>query len=138
MNVIHTSCLHKPVHLHGISYSFSSVLHEWLKMGHKSFTARQNSSFPVAFLSACLMGPGAEQGLLPINNTGRTHSTFHWVLALQPQKQQAKYKARSRQGSPSPPSSRAGPLEPWGASRSYGDLLKHFSPAGLMSSVHLA
>lgn len=83
MNVIHTSRLQKSVDLRGILHSFSSVLHEWLKMGHKSFPTRQ--LFPVAFLSACLMGPGAQQGLLPINNTastGREHRIFHQRVCI--------------------------------------------------------
>lgn len=89
MNVIHTPCLQKSVDPHGIFYSFPSVLHEWLKTGHRSFTTHQ--LFPVAFLSACLMGPGAQQGLLPINNTGRKH-TFHWMSVSQLLKQQAKHR----------------------------------------------
>lgn len=68
MNERHScSRLQNSVDLHGLFHSFSSVLHEWLKTGHKSFTTRQ--LFPMPFLSACLVGPGAQQGLLPINNT---------------------------------------------------------------------
>lgn len=130
MNVIHTPCLQNP---HGIFYSFPSVLHEWLKTGHKSFTTHQ--LFPVAFLSACLMGPGAQQGLLPINNTGRKCSTCHRVSASQLQKQQAKHRAQTK----SKPTIFQGcyficnPGELLGAMGIY--LLKQLSLAGLMGSV---
>lgn len=72
MDVIPTSRLQKSVDLYGIFCSFSWVLHEWLKIGHKSFTMGQ--LFPMVFLSvdsplegSCAFTPRTQQGLWPVN-----------------------------------------------------------------------
>lgn len=87
MNVIHTSRLQKSADLHGIFYSFSPVLHEWLKTGHKSFTTHQ--LLPVAFLSAHSLLGGWDQehskdscpSITQQAGTGTECTTFHWVFA---------------------------------------------------------
>lgn len=56
MDVIPTSHLQKSVGPYGIFCSFSWVLHEWLKMGHKSFTMGQLLPMVFSELSACLRG----------------------------------------------------------------------------------
>lgn len=140
MNVIHTSCLHKSVDLRGISYSFSSVLHEWLKTGHKSFTAHQNSSLWHFSVPAWWDQEHSKDCCPSITQQAQVENTalFTGCLCIPASEAARKTQARSRQQNPSPLFSRAGILEPWRASRSYGDLLKHLSLAELMSSVHLA
>lgn len=113
MNVIHTSRLQKSGDLHGIFYSFSPVLHEWLKTGHTSFTTRQ--LFPVAFLSVYSLLDGTR-------NTARTsahqqHSKHRYRMhhfslgaCILASGVACKTQEEPRQLNPNPTSSRAGTL----------------------------